>query len=492
MIDILIVLIVLFWILSLIVKPPKVSLINQYKQYKQNLIDREIEQKISNKISALEIKIQQFSFQSIFKPSTYKRKWHLEEIPDMAITEEEIKLLLSTKFLKGPYGLKLLTPRNIQSLPVFPSDLLNLKNESLNQRIKKLKKDIDDMHFKLIADIKQTNKLKTTYNLNQSSAIEKNTKLTIIKHALPKILQRKIDVFYESESRMILIVLEIQDLSSISIVKQKETKYSDDWIEESSKIKKKLKEDMLYSLCIRAGYLAAKSDTNNHIDLVIINVRQSWFDQATGAKKEGIIASLQTSKDNFASLQIDKIDPKTCFRYFKGIATPSVENVIAIKPIFDLDMNDRRIVAGKNVSESLDPNANLAAMPWDDFEHLVRQLFEWEFGNKGIEVKVTCASRDRGVDAIMFDSDPLKGGKYVLQAKRYNRTVDVAAVRDLYGTVVNEGANRGILVTTSSYGPDTYEFAKNKPISLVDGQHLVQMLKKHGKNYHIKLEKTVL
>ena len=60
----------------------------------------------------------------------------------------------------------------------------------------------------------------------------------------------------------------------------------------------------------------------------------------------------------------------------------------------------------------------------------------------------------------MFDPDPLRGGKYVLQAKRYTRPVDVAAVRDLYGTVVNEGANRDILVTTSSYGPDAYAFAK--------------------------------
>jgi restriction system protein len=68
----------------------------------------------------------------------------------------------------------------------------------------------------------------------------------------------------------------------------------------------------------------------------------------------------------------------------------------------------------------------------------------------------------------MFDPDPLRGGKFVLQAKRYTRSVDVAAVRDLYGTVMNEGANRGILVTTSSYGPDSYEFAKGKPLSLVD------------------------
>src|SRR5262249_36876655 len=129
----------------------------------------------------------------------------------------------------------------------------------------------------------------------------------------------------------------------------------------------------------------------------------------------------------------------------------------------------------------------VASMPWEDFEHLVRQLFEWEFGRDGVEVKVTRVSRDRGVDALMFDPDPLRGGKYVLQAKRYTRTVDVASVRDLYGTVVNEGANRGILVTTSSYGPDAYEVAKDNPISLVDGPNLLAILRKHGRRYRIDL-----
>ena len=52
---------------------------------------------------------------------------------------------------------------------------------------------------------------------------------------------------------------------------------------------------------------------------------------------------------------------------------------------------------------------------------------------------------------------------------------------------MNEGANRGILVTTSSYGPDSYEFAKDKPISLVDGPNLLAMLTKHGRRYRIDL-----
>jgi restriction system protein len=105
-------------------------------------------------------------------------------------------------------------------------------------------------------------------------------------------------------------------------------------------------------------------------------------------------------------------------------------------------------------------------------------------------VKVTRASRDRGVDAIIFDPDPIRGGKYVVQAKRYTRAVEVAAVRDLYGTVVNEGANRGILVTTSSYGPDAYEFAKDKPISLIDGPNLLLLLRKHGRIYRLNLEEA--
>jgi len=56
--------------------------------------------------------------------------------------------------------------------------------------------------------------------------------------------------------------------------------------------------------------------------------------------------------------------------------------------------------------------------------------------------------------------------------------------------IYNEGANRGILVTTSGYGPDAYDFAKDKPISLVDGQALIQMLLKNGRSYRIDLEEA--
>jgi restriction system protein len=60
-------------------------------------------------------------------------------------------------------------------------------------------------------------------------------------------------------------------------------------------------------------------------------------------------------------------------------------------------------------------------------------------------------------------------------------------VRDLYGTVVNEGATKGILVTTSNFGPDAYAFASGKPITLLDGARLLHLLERHGHKGYINL-----
>ncbi len=157
-------------------------------------------------------------------------------------------------------------------------------------------------------------------------------------------------------------------------------------------------------------------------------------------------------------------------------------------PSLRLQTDDPRFVEARDTIEKMTKGENLAAMDWEDFEHLVRELFEREFAaSSGAEVKITRASRDQGVDAIIFDPDPLRGGKTVIQAKRYTIPVDVSAVRDLYGTVLNEGANTGILVTTSHYGPDAYAFAQNKPLKLINGAQLLGLLEKAGYQFRVDL-----
>jgi restriction system protein len=193
---------------------------------------------------------------------------------------------------------------------------------------------------------------------------------------------------------------------------------------------------------------------------------------------------------DFQRLNLAQIDLKTCFRSLKGISGGRLTDFSPVRPVISLDKNDPRFVAAYAVADSLDQKTNLAAMDWLDFENLIRELFEKEFSKDGGEVKITQASRDGGVDAIAFDPDPIRGGKIVIQAKRYTNTVGVSAVRDLFGTVHNEGAIKGILVTTSDYGPDAYEFAKDKPLALLSGSELLYVLERHGHHARIDLKEA--
>ena len=78
------------------------------------------------------------------------------------------------------------------------------------------------------------------------------------------------------------------------------------------------------------------------------------------------------------------------------------------------------------------------AQPPPTLEALIQNLFT----KMGLEARHTRPSRDGGVDCVAWDPRPIFGGKVVIQAKRYKNTVGVSAVRDLFGTLRNEGASR--------------------------------------------------
>jgi restriction system protein len=211
------------------------------------------------------------------------------------------------------------------------------------------------------------------------------------------------------------------------------------------------------------------------VDQVVINLKTEVVDLSTGHVSDHYVFSALFPSDRIKSLVFAKLDPSSACNKFqvRNETFGDVDQVIT--PL--LIPEDDRIVEGRDVNSSLRQGQNLAALDWEDFEHLVRQLFERLFAGKGATVSVTRASKDKGVDAIVFDPTPVTGfGKIVIQAKRYVNTVDVSAVRDLYGTVINEGATKGILVTTSKFGPDAVSFAHGKPLEFIDGANLVRLM----------------
>jgi restriction system protein len=241
------------------------------------------------------------------------------------------------------------------------------------------------------------------------------------------------------------------------------------------------------AIMLRAAMEIFRNAESSVVQLLALNGWVSFHHPHTGLETRAYTAALLVEREQIVSLNLNRIDPLAAFQALKGKSAGKLIEIIPIEPVLNMKRTDSRFVEAKEVLDLLGANTNLAAMDWQDFEHLIRELFEKEFSGRGTEVKITQTSRDRGVDAIVFNPDPIHGGKHIIQAKRYTNTVDVSAVRDLCAVVRKEGASRGILVTTSSYGADAYAFANNEPITLLDGAQLLGLLQKHGYRFQIDL-----
>lgn len=89
----------------------------------------------------------------------------------------------------------------------------------------------------------------------------------------------------------------------------------------------------------------------------------------------------------------------------------------------------------------------------------------------GYEVQVTKATGDRGIDLIIKQN----GSTTIVQCKGLAKPVGVGAVRDLYGALMDSGAERAILACPAGFTQGVLAFAEDKPIDLVSASELVDM-----------------
>ena len=316
----------------------------------------------------------------------------------------------------------------------------------------------------------------------------------ILSHSeYPDTFPQEFDIEYHPDTKVLILDYSLPPIEVLPKVKQVKYVQSTEEFKETllpDSALSKLFDDLLYQIGLRTIHEIYRADRFSAVAAVVFNGWVKSVDRATGKEQNACILSVQANRDEFLAINLEHVNPKACFKQLKGVGSAKLSGLAAIAPIISINREDKRFIPSYEVANGLDESCNLAAMDWQDFEHLIREVFEKEFAQGGGEVKVTRASRDGGVDAVAFDPDPIRGGKIVIQAKRYTNTVNVSAVRDLYGTVVNEGAIKGILITTADYGPDSYEFARGKPLALLSGSNLLHLLEKHGRKARIDLKEA--
>lgn len=113
---------------------------------------------------------------------------------------------------------------------------------------------------------------------------------------------------------------------------------------------------------------------------------------------------------------------------------------------------------------------SINAMSWQEFEMLVGEAYK----RQGYTVSENGGGgADGGIDLFLSKDNK----RTIVQCKRWKtNTVNVSLVRELYGVMAAERASACIFVTSGTYTHEARMFADGKPITLVDGKELFDLI----------------
>jgi restriction system protein len=240
--------------------------------------------------------------------------------------------------------------------------------------------------------------LKEAYLRADPDAVSQNCELVLNASEYPDFVSKDFVLNYNGESRMLVVDYQLPPKSALpTLVKvafvQSRGEFKEAHLSEPEQ--NRSFDDVLYKIALRTLHELFEADVANAIDSITFNGWVEDINPATGQNQCGCLLSVQAKKLEFMQIDLRRVDPKACFKQLRGVAASKLSGMTPVRPILMLERDDPRFVSGYGVSDQVDESTNLASMDWEDFEHLIRELFEKEFAAGGGEVRVTRASARR-------------------------------------------------------------------------------------------------
>ena len=141
--------------------------------------------------------------------------------------------------------------------------------------------------------------------------------------------------------------------------------------------------------------------------------------------------------------------------------------LLALGAVIVAKMHNKKF---KTFNEGNDLLARLRQMTPTQFEIYIADLY-----NKlGYETEQVGGAYDGGIDVVATR----KGVMHYIQCKKFiTRQVGVGDLRNFYGAMAAKLTNaKGIFITTNVFTTEAEKFAEDKPIELVDGNKLLEII----------------
>lgn len=338
------------------------------------------------------------------------------------------------------------------------------------------------------------NVLSVNYQGKHNEAVEKYFELVLMHSTYPEIFPKNAELNYNKENNTLYVAYQLPHPDKVPVeidilpdmLNQTETIFNlsdDEFVNYYNNI--------VYKILLKVLHDIFSADFAKSVEAVNINGWVHNLNKGNGQFENVCVATLFSTLNEFEKINFDLIDPAPCFKLLHGVSSASLAGLSPVPASFNIDKKPRENKNEQAVTEQVDNDTNLANMGMAEFEKTLLGLFEKEFRMANGEIRVIQESQDGSFEACGYDPDTIRGGRIIIQARKNTKSVPVSAVKELFGSVIHEGALKGIIVTTSDFTPEAYEFARNKPILLLNGEQLLSIFEKHGMKARINFREAI-
>ncbi|OGL41178.1 MAG: hypothetical protein A2043_00760 [Candidatus Schekmanbacteria bacterium GWA2_38_9] len=222
----------------------------------------------------------------------------------------------------------------------------------------------------------------------------------------------------------------------------------------------------------------------NFIDIVRVEFISNFIDKY-GHPLKGCILSLEAPRKEVQKIVRKNFDVNNAFEIF-SVYYQTDDNYKPRKVISHKEIDEQKYGIGENKIEQFEESLglNIENLFEQEYENLIKVFLE----NLGLAIWDCKKIEQRGIYITAYYYQPILKGKYIIFARNhtYSSFVEVREVRELFGILIHESAQKGILIALSDFTNESIEFSKEKPLELINRKNLELLLQKHIDQSYLK------
>lgn len=158
------------------------------------------------------------------------------------------------------------------------------------------------------------------------------------------------------------------------------------------------------------------------------------------------------------------------FKTLAGVA-PAIAIWLALVLLIPAPISFFNSLRKKKLLDKQKDIDSIKNLSWKEFEELIAEAYR----RKGYYVVENYnIGPDGGIDLVLKKN----GNLFLVQCKQWrSNKVDVSIVREMFGVMTDRQANGVIIITSGLFTQEARNFASDKPIDLVEGNQVVELIK---------------